>query len=91
MAKVTVSKTARNDLVQIRVYIRDELSNPDAARRIINMLRQNIEKLADMPERGKPLDTVLGVHTGYRFLACENYRAFYLFLIRRKSCVCCIH
>ena len=43
------------------------------------MLRQNIEKLADMPERGKPLDTVLGVHTGYRFLACENYRVFYLF------------
>lgn len=78
MAKVTVSKAARNDLMQIRAYIRDELSNPDAAQNIIRMLRQGIEKLADMPERGKPLDTVLMVHTEYRFLVCENYRIFCL-------------
>ena len=31
MARVIVSKEARNDLISIRDYIRDELCNPDAA------------------------------------------------------------
>ena len=79
MAVVTISRAARNDLIQIRDYIRDELTNPDAAQRIVQLLRQQEEKLAVMPERGKPLDALLNVHTEYRFLICENYRIFYLY------------
>lgn len=79
MAVVTISRAARNDLIQIRDYIRDELTNPDAAHRIVHLLRQQVEKLAVMPERGKPLDALLNVHTEYRFLICENYRIFYLY------------
>ncbi len=62
----------------IRDYISDDLANPDAALRILRLLRTSIESLRDMPERGKPLDAVLPVHTDYRFLVCENYRIFYL-------------
>ena len=78
MARVTVSPAARRDLIGIRDYITDELANPDAAARILKLLRDSIESLQDMPERGKPLDAVLSVHTDYRFLVCENYRIFYL-------------
>ena len=78
MAKVIVSPAARDDLIGIRDYISDELADPDAALRILKLLRAGIEGLQDMPERGKPLDAVLSVHTDYRFLVCENYRIFYL-------------
>ena len=78
MANVIVSPAARRDLIGIRDYISDELANPDAAQRILKLLRTSIESLRDMPERGMPLDAVLSVHTDYRFLVCENYRVFYL-------------
>ena len=79
MADVIVSKLARRDLVNIRDYIRDELNNPDAARRILIELKSAMEGLRDMPERGKPLDAVISVHTEYRYLVCERYRVFYLY------------
>ena len=78
MANVIVSPAARRDLIGIRDYISDELANPDAAQRILKLLRASIEGLRDMPKRGMPLDAVLSVHTDYRFLICENYRIFYL-------------
>ncbi len=73
-----VSPAARRDLTGIHDYISDELANPDAALRILKLLRDSIESLRDMPERGKPLDAILSVHTGYRFLVCEKYLVFYL-------------
>jgi len=79
MAEVIVFRLARNDLVHIHDYIRDELSNPDAVHRIMVQLKQAMESLQSMPERGKPLDAILAVHTEYRFLVCGNYRVFYLY------------
>lgn len=78
MARVVVSPAARLDLLGIRDYIAVELSNPDAAARILAQLRAAMEGLRDFPERGKPLDSLLSVHTEYRFLVCESYRVFYL-------------
>ena len=78
MPNVILSKEAQKDLQAIRAYIRDELSNPDAARETIRALRETVSSLQQMPERGTPLDTVLSIHTEYRFLLCKNYRVFYL-------------
>ena len=78
MASVLVSHAAREDLVHIQEYIREDLMAPDAAKRILGALRTSIESLAAFPERGKPLDSVLSVHTDFRFLVCEHYRIFYL-------------
>jgi len=78
MAHVTLSHQARRDLQAIHDYIQDELLNPDAAVNIMRALREHIESLTTMPERGVPLDTVLSVHTDFRFLVCKNYRIFYL-------------
>ena len=79
MAKVIVSQEARNDLIGIRQYIREELDNPDAAARILGMLKKRMLALSEMPERGTPLDAILSVHTEYRFLVCEKYCVFYLY------------
>ena len=72
MARVIVSKEARNDLVSIRDYIRDELCNPDAAQRLLAALKKSILSLEHFPGRGKPLDTLTPVHTEYRHLLCER-------------------
>ena len=40
MPKVIVSREARRDLEGIRAYIRDDLANPDAARRILGELKK---------------------------------------------------
>ena len=91
MAVVFVSKAARNDLAAIRAYIQEDLSNPDAARRIIQELRRHIEALSDMPERGKQLDAIISVHTEFRYLVCENYRVFYLYDENKVEVVRVLH
>lgn len=78
MARVIVSKEARRDLVNIRNYIRDELCNPIAARRIIQELRLAAQDLQDFPNRRRPLDAMIPIHTEYRYLPCENYCIFYV-------------
>ena len=78
MIKVTVSREARRDLVNIHQYISVELENPQAANRIIHELRSAIEDLKPFPRRGRPLDALISVHTEYRYLPCENYCIFYL-------------
>lgn len=78
MAKITVSKEARKDLVSIRQYIDEELQNPSAAQRIIGLLKKSILSLETFPDRGRPLDAIIPVHTEYRYLVCENYCVFYL-------------
>ena len=46
MSKVIVSREARKDLEGIRAYIRDDLANPDAARRIIGELKKSVLSLS---------------------------------------------
>jgi plasmid stabilization system protein ParE len=91
LAEVIVSRLARNDLVHIRDYIQNELSNPDAALRIMAQLKQAMESLQTIPERGKPLDAILAVHTQYRFLVCESYRIFYLYDAQQVEVVRVLH
>ena len=74
---IIVSREARKDLVQIRQYISEELCNPDAAVRIMGLLKKSIASLSDFPGRGRPLDALIPVHTDYRYLVCENYCVFY--------------
>ena len=75
---IVISKEARKDLILIRQYIAEELCNPDAAERIIGSLKKSISALSNFPDRGRPLDALISVHTEYRYLVCENYCIFYL-------------
>lgn len=79
MARITVSKEAKKDLEAIYQYISEEFSNPDAARRIIGLLKKSIGALESFPGCGRPLDALIPVHTEYRYLVCENYCVFYLY------------
>jgi len=78
MTRVLVSPEAANDLRKIHAYIALELQNPSAAAKAVKDLRESVEALQTFPERGKPLDSVLPVHTPFRYLVCGSYRIFYL-------------
>jgi toxin ParE1/3/4 len=78
MARIIVSREARKDILAIRQYICEELSNPSASQRIVNELKKSIRGLESFPERGRPLDALISVQTEYRYLVCENYCIFYL-------------
>lgn len=79
MTNVRISGAAAKDLISIRDYIRNELNNPTAAVRIIRELKKAILSLADFPGRGRSLNTLIQVHTEYRYLVCGSYCIFYIF------------
>ncbi len=76
--RITVAPKAREDLLSINAYISDELSNPDAATKLMQEMKSRIASLAEMPERGATLDSVIPLKTGFRFLVCGSYKIFYV-------------
>ena len=79
MIKVSLSPEAERDLCQIKEYISDELKSPMAADRTLAKITKKIGELAQFPELGTSLETIVPFKTDYRFLVCESYVAFYLF------------
>ena len=91
MADVQLSKAAHQDLLLIHRYISKELSNPDAALKTLQTIQAKLKNLEQFPESGKPLDSVLDIHTEYRFLICGHYKAFYLFDGQTVSVIRILH
>ncbi len=77
MAELRISPEAANDLQEIREYVTAQLGAPAAAQKLVSRILQSMRRLADFPESGPALSSVLNVETNYRFLVCENYLIFY--------------
>lgn len=77
MTKIEFSSEAINDLQEIKEYISEDLSNEKAAINTITKIMKNIRVLADFPESGPSLSSIIDFPTKYRFLVCGNYNAFY--------------
>ena len=65
-------------------YIRDELSNPDAAQRMCRAIMDRIKTLASHPEAGSPIKTESLLLLHYRFVVVFNRLIFYRV---EKNCV----
>ena len=76
--KIHYSPKALRDLDEIWDYIVFDLSNSDAAERIVDSIQDAIDGLEVFPEQGKPLSAITNIETDYRFLVCGKYLAFYL-------------
>ena len=76
MAEIIVSPEALADLKQTRTDITEELCSEQAAVNTVSTMK-HIRMLADFPEAGAPLVSVVNVANDYRFLVCGNYTAFY--------------
>lgn len=79
MYKLRISPEARNDLIEVKAYIAQELSNLEAAQSLVSKIMNRIRGLLDFPEMGSSLSSVIDIETGYRFLVCESYLIFYRF------------
>ena len=77
MAEIVFSPDALTDLKQTRTYITEELGSEQAAVHTVSKIMKHIRLLADFPEAGAPLVTVVDIANNYRFLVCGNYTAFY--------------
>lgn len=77
MAELRVSPEAANDLREIRQYIAAQLDAPVPAQKLVSRILQSMRRLADFPESGPCLSSVLNIETAYRFQVCGNYLIFY--------------
>ena len=77
MAKINFTPDALEDLKEIKKYITDELCSVESAINTIVKITKRIRQLADFPESGAPLSSIINLEVPYRFLVCGNYTAFY--------------
>jgi plasmid stabilization system protein ParE len=77
MNKLALSSTAQQDLIDIKVYIAEDLSNPSAAARITETITKRIRTLIEYPYMGASLASIMEDDEEYRFLVCGRYTAFY--------------
>ena len=77
MTKINFTPDALKDLKEIKAYITEELSNEESAIRTVGNITKRIRRLADFPESGAPLSSIINLEVPYRFLVCGNYTAFY--------------
>ena len=77
MAKINYSPAALEDLREIKSYISEELCSEPAAINTIEKIMKRIRQLADFPDLGAPLSSIIDLEVPYRFLVCGNYIAFY--------------
>ena len=77
MAEIKFSPEVLADLKEIKAYIENELLNEQAAADAIVDIVKHIRQLADFPESGAPLSSVIQLDTNYRYLSCGSYTVFY--------------
>ena len=77
MAKINFTPDALDDMKKIKVYITDELCGEQCAINMIEKIMKRIRQLADFPEVGASLSSIISIEVPYRFLVCGNYTVFY--------------
>jgi plasmid stabilization system protein ParE len=75
--KLRVNPKARDDIREIKRYIKYTLQNPIAATNTGQQITAAYKRLPDAPLSGHPLFTLDGTVTDYRFLVSGNYMIFY--------------
>jgi plasmid stabilization system protein ParE len=88
MYKLHYSTESKNDLLEIKSHIGNELANPQAAERTVAYITKRIRGLTQFPEMGALLSSIIDIESKYRFLVCKKHLAFYrveendIFIIR---------
>ena len=68
---------ARQDLNEIKNYVKNELANPQAAARIVERILKGCSNLKSNPNLGLDLSSRIGQKTDLRYLVLSNYIAIY--------------
>ena len=68
MNKLHISDDARQDLVEIKQYIAEDLDSPNAAAQTVKGILKGISRLKEQSRIGAPLSSIVPVESEYRFL-----------------------
>lgn len=68
MNKLHISDDARQDLVEIKQYIAEDLDSPNAAAQTVKGILKGITRLKEQSGIGAPLSSIVLVESEYRFL-----------------------
>jgi toxin ParE1/3/4 len=76
--KIRITEPAFQDMKAVKLYIRDELFNPEAADKLINDFYSAMQSLDKMPKRHKIIENeLISVTLGIRRVPVSNYDVFY--------------
>lgn len=74
---IHITATAERDILRAADYIEFTLKNPTAADHLLDAATEQINSLADMPEKLRLVDDPVLASWGIRFIIVNNYLAFY--------------
>ena len=77
MNNLHLSEEAQNDLLEIKVYIEEELLNPSAALATVSRITKSLRILQSHAQAGAPLSSIADIESNYRFIVSGNYISFY--------------
>ena len=77
MNEIRLTTEAKQDLVEIKLYISKKLRNPIAARRVVDKIIRDLDILESYALAGPSLQELNGIKTDLRILVCGNYIAAY--------------
>ena len=75
--KIEYSPKSKDDLRGIFNYIAISLGNKEAARRVVNKIIDEIDRLSDSPEIGPSLVSKVDIQTDLRYLVIEKFIVVY--------------
>ena len=75
--QVHITSTAEHDIMRAADYIEFTLKNPDAADNLLDAATEQIDSLADLPQKIRLVDDPVLASWGIRFVIINNYLAFY--------------
>ncbi|MTI84836.1 MAG: type II toxin-antitoxin system RelE/ParE family toxin [Firmicutes bacterium] len=77
MLKLRFNPVAKQDLLDIKDYIANELDNPTSANKVVSEVIESYRKLKEFPKLGPELTSKIDVPTDYRYLISGNHIIFY--------------
>ena len=72
-----ITSAAEHDLIRAVDYIEFTLKNPTAAEHLLDVATEQINSLADFPEKFHLVDDPVLASWGIRYIIVNNYLAFY--------------
>lgn len=77
MNNLHLSEEAKNDLLEIKSYIEEELLNPSAELATVSRITKKLRILQNHAQAGAPLSSIADIESDYRFIVSGNYISFY--------------
>ena len=76
--RVDITQTAFDDLVNITLYIKEVLKEPEVAKNQVDRIKQSVFSLRSSPQRHSLVRDAMLAERGYRSMPVDNYTIFYI-------------